>query len=130
MRTALIYLCTADSISAPLLASWCGQRVAAENIPVTQIVTDTDKLLPRADRPGWQRVMALVEAGGIVMVVTLDRTMLAVGRKDWDGLAATVAAHGAVLPVPSFPPTDGVQPLAPTPATPPVVELADAGAQR
>ncbi|WP_033260339.1 MULTISPECIES: hypothetical protein [Kitasatospora] len=135
MRSALVYLCTDDKVSRPLMAGWCEQRAAAEGIPVTETVLDTDGLLPPAERPGWQHVMALVAGGHVVMVVTLDRTMLAVGRKDWDRLAASVAQHGAVLvthrtPGPSFPPTDGAQQLPPAPAAPPAVELVDAGAQR
>ncbi|GLW57844.1 hypothetical protein [Kitasatospora phosalacinea] len=135
MRSAITYLCTDDKVSRPLMTGWCEQRAADENIPVTETVLDTDELLPLAERPGWKHAMALVESGDVVMVVTLDRTMLAAWRKDWDRLAASVAEHGAVLvthrtPVPSIPPTDGAQQLPLVPAVPPVVELASTGAQR
>ncbi|BAJ30467.1 MULTISPECIES: ATP-binding protein [Kitasatospora] len=129
MRSAITYLCTDDKVSRPLLAGWCEQRAAAESVQVTETVLDTDALLPPAERPGWKHVMALVAGGHVAMIVTLDRTMLVVGRKDWDRLAASVAAHGGVLvthrtPAPSFPPTDGVQQqLSPVPAAPPTVEL-------
>ncbi|MFJ1753348.1 hypothetical protein [Kitasatospora sp. NPDC088134] len=135
MRTALVYLCTSDTLSLALLKPWCAQRATAENIPVSETIVDTDELLPAAERAGRQRVMALAASGDIVMVVTLDRTMLAIGRKGWDDLAADVAEHGAVLithrtPVPSIPPTDWAQLLPAAPASPPVVELVDAGGQR
>ncbi|MFF2612394.1 recombinase family protein [Kitasatospora sp. NPDC058046] len=135
MRTAIVYLCSTDQLSGPLMEGWCEQRAAAETVPVSEVITDTDELLPPAERPGWQRVMALVAGGDVVMVVTLDRTMLAVGRKDWDALSAGLAEHAAVLithrtPVPTVPPTDGTQERPTVPAAPPVVELVEAGAQR
>lgn len=135
MRTALTYLCTTDELSHSLMAAWCEQRAAAENIPVAEVITDTDELLPPAERPGWQRVMALAAGGDVVMVVTLDRTMLAPGRKDWDRLAAGLAEHAAVLithrtPIPTIPPTDVEQQSPPGPAAPPAEKLVDAGAQR
>ncbi|WP_030236708.1 hypothetical protein [Streptomyces sp. NRRL S-350] len=135
MRTAVTYLCTSDTLSLDLLTGWCEQRATSENIPVSENIVDTDELLPAAERPGWQRVMALVAGGDVVMVVTLDRTMLSICRKGWDDFAGEVAAHRAVLithrtPVPPIPPSDGVRKLPPAPAAPPALERVDAGAQR
>ncbi|MEV7214098.1 hypothetical protein AB0O31_13515 [Kitasatospora cineracea] len=136
MRSAIVYICSTDKISSPLMTGWCRQRAAAENIPVAEVVIDSDELLPPAERPGWKRVTALADGGSVVMVVTLDRTMLAIGRKDWDGLAAELAGHGAVLithrtPIPVPPPTDGVPQHAPAfPALSPSEELVGVGVQR
>lgn len=101
--TAVGYVCAApDAASATLFADWCQRRAAADGWTLTEMVSDTDDLVPLTERPGWQHVTKLLTAGSAGAVITITRAMIADSTRDWgracdllQNLGATLTTTGA-----------------------------------
>ncbi|MET9611742.1 hypothetical protein [Kitasatospora indigofera] len=86
---ALVYLCTEDDPSGhQVCIAWCEARAAAEDLAVGEVVVDVDANQPLAARPGWLRVAELIAAGGVGLVVTLNRGMVAHPPRAWERIVA------------------------------------------
>ncbi|MEU6972089.1 hypothetical protein AB0A71_31090 [Kitasatospora aureofaciens] len=100
MRTpaAVVYLCTADdTASRQLYINWCTNRATVEDLPVSEVITDHDELVPAVERAGWQRVTELAAAGSVAAVVTVIRSMVAPDFRTWRRLADRLAEQGVTL---------------------------------
>ncbi|MFI9332609.1 hypothetical protein ACIGZJ_34390 [Kitasatospora sp. NPDC052868] len=96
--TAVGYACAApDEASAGLFTAWCERRAAADGWTLAGLVTDTDDLLPLAERPGWQHVTDLAAAGTLDAVITVTRPMIGPTTRDWVRVCDHLAGLGVTL---------------------------------
>lgn len=92
-----LYIVTSDEDARPLLTDYCRQYATARDWDIAETVTDTDRMQPLDQRPGWARILAALSDSTARGIITYSPAMIAAPAETYEAVRRLLLDRGAFL---------------------------------